>query len=392
MDIGGLLQLIDKTFPLPGRFRAHLPADIAGLSRLLTSARTEREALYLSKPALLSAYLRYFLPWNVYRLGLVFQSISIGGRAAGPFGLKDGGAVTDLGSGPLTFAIALYLAFPELRGIKLEIRCVDRSAPALEAGVKLFNALCQSKGGEAAWKIKTVHDSLDAPVRGQKAKLVTAVNVFNELPGRGSTAEKAAALLCKLRADSGDILVVEPGVPQSGAFIAALKSALTEKGIHIAAPCVNDSPCPLISPKNRTTGLNIGLQSQKQDRLSRSGKAKWCHFARDTADAPSALLKLSEAAGLPKERAVFSYLYAVGSPAPAGGQVRIISDAFPVKEHWGRYACCEKGLALLKGRRGEIEAIPSGSLYAARDGEGEADSKSGAAVCYTQDESARRKS
>ena len=64
----GIPALIEKTFPLPGRFRSALPSDVAELSRLLTSGRGERGLSYLGRPNLLSAYLRYFLPWNLYRL------------------------------------------------------------------------------------------------------------------------------------------------------------------------------------------------------------------------------------------------------------------------------------------------------------------------------------
>jgi hypothetical protein len=87
-------SLIDKVFPLPERFRVGLPRDVAELSRLLTSGRPERGASYLGKPALLSAYLRYFLPWNIYRLSRLLTSLSLE--------LKPNDAVNDLGAGPLT--------------------------------------------------------------------------------------------------------------------------------------------------------------------------------------------------------------------------------------------------------------------------------------------------
>ena len=99
MILDRLPGLIDKVFPLPERFRVGLPRDVAELSRLLTSGRPERGASYLGKPALLSAYLRYFLPWNIYRLSRLFTSL--------PLELKPHDAVNDLGAGPLTLAAAL---------------------------------------------------------------------------------------------------------------------------------------------------------------------------------------------------------------------------------------------------------------------------------------------
>jgi hypothetical protein len=411
-----LLRVIEETFPVPGRFRAALPGDVAELSRLLTSARPERDSGYLSRPNLLSAYLRYFLPWNVFRLYRLFSLVSgsgeIGGRpekagglpeAAGPneavslpketgpdeagslpkgpaglfLGLRGGGAVTDLGSGPLTLPIALWLFRPELRKLDLEFRCVDQSGSVLEAGKKLFAALKAAEGG--SWKIRTIHDSVNAPVRGEKAALVTAINVFNEVYQRdvpAFAAEKAARVLD--RSGGGSILVMEPGVPKSGAFIAALRGALLERGKRIAAPCTHEGPCPLPGTAGQARGrTGAGFSERRsggRDTESR-GKAKWCHFAFDTAEAPQELHRLSAAAGIPKERAVFSFLLAekAGQDPPAAQpKIRIISDAFPVPGGWGKYGCGyretpgagggadyeargETGLILLRGSKAEIE-------------------------------------
>jgi hypothetical protein len=372
-----LCRLVDETFPLPGRFRVRLPGDVAELSRLLTSARQERGAGYLNRPNLLQAYLRYFLPWNVFRLLKLFEGLSrensgalftpAGGALTG--GALIGGVITDLGSGPLTLPIALWAAFPALRRTELEFRCVDRSAPALEAGRSVFDVFRRASDEDSAranlWKIKTIHDAIDAPIRGGQAKLVCALNVFNEtrrgaLPDAG--AKKAAALLDKLCSEDGLILVMEPGVPQSGAFIAALRNGLLERGRNIAAPCPHGGPCPM---PGGTPGSG--------PRGERRGKAKWCHFAHNTESAPPELRRLSAAAGIPKERAVFSYLLtappAAPAPAPNTARVRVVSDAFPVSAGekrqdagWGRYGCCEKGLILLTGGRADINAAASGAL------------------------------
>jgi hypothetical protein len=97
--------------------------------------------------------------------------------------------------------------------------------------------------------------------------------------------------------------------------------------------------------------------------------AKWCHFAFDTVDAPSGLHRLSEAAGIPKERAVLSFLLAgptVPAPEPASTgalPVRLFSDAFPVAGGGtGRYGCSARGLALVKSKRGEAAGLESGAL------------------------------
>ncbi|MBO4759092.1 MAG: rRNA methyltransferase, partial [Spirochaetaceae bacterium] len=96
--------------------------------------------------------------------------------------------------------------------------------------------------------------------------------------------------------------------------------------------------------------------------------AKWCHFVRDTADAPSALAKRSEAAGLPKDRAAVSFVFAENTGgAPKAEKpaeklaVRIISDEIALPGgRKGRYACSRWGALLLTGR--QLKNIKSGSL------------------------------
>lgn len=365
--LDGFPALVDRLFPLPGRFRAGLPRDVAELSRLLTSGRGSRGEGYLGRPPLLSAYLRYFLPWNLYRLARVLPAL--------PLALKDGGAVTDLGSGPLTLPLALWIARPDLRPLSLEIRCLDRTEPALKAGKQLFAALA---GAAAPWKIRTIHAPLDAPVKGPPAALTAAVNVYNEILGDiphtdsralALAAGKEARRLSALTAPDGAVLVVEPGVPRSGEFIACLRAALREQGRPPRAPCAHAGPCPF--PGGRHAGE----------------KQKWCHFAFDTAAASPHLRELSAAAGLPKERAALSFLLAGGGQQDAvidvidaaagkeGTAIRVLSDPFPLPPaegkagRYGRYGCSEKGAVLVFGGQGAIDALEAGALFRAPEGE-----------------------
>jgi len=380
--LDNLPALIDKVFPLPARFRSGLPRDVAELSALLTSHREDRGGSYLGKPALLSAYLRYFLPWNIYRLCRLFNSL--------PLDLKPGDSVNDLGAGPLTLAISLWISHPDLRKIPLEFRCLDRTALVLDAGKKLFTALTAETGGTNSpacpWTTRTIrgelrrNGSLSVVIRGKPAALSAAANVYNELfwalsphdsDGLESFAENQARLLSSLTEKSGLILVVEPGIPRSGEFITHLRTRLMSEGRFPLSPCTHHAPCPFPG--------GVGLTG---------GKAKWCHFAFDTADAPAELQKLSVAAHLPKERAALSFILA--GPAPHAGtatkkaepsvKIRILSDSFPVDTSWGRYGCCEKGAVLVRGSRGRVEAAHSGALDELAIASGVRDEKSGAWV------------
>ena len=397
-----LPEIIDNAFPLPARYRQELKHDVAELSRLLTSGRKERSGSYLGKPAMLSAYLRYFLPWNIYRLCRLLSSL--------PFSLKARDCVNDLGAGPLTFAASLWISRPELRSVPLEFRCVDRTAAVLEAGKEFFNALvtavpaapmamppaCGETGNSAAcsWKIKTIrgelkrNGALSVEIRGEPAALSASVNLYNELfwdfspadsAGIEHFADKQARLLSSLTDSSGSIFVMEPGIPRSGEFISLLRSGLVKEGRQLLSPCPHRGACPF-------TTHRAGYS-----------KAKWCHFAFDTEDAPAELHKLSAAAKIPKERAVLSFIFAgpaCSEKLPQGRSVlsghvkiRIISDSFPVniqekkhtmKDNWGRYGCSERGLVLVTGSKEELARLPSGALEELPLLEGKIDEKSGA--------------
>ena len=359
-------ELIKKTFPVPGRFRSALPSDIAELSRLLTNKRGSRSLSYLSRPNFLSAYLHYFLPWNLYRLCLLLPNLD--------FPLSSGNTITDLGCGPLTFASALWIARPELRAIPLEINCIDRCAPALEAGKKFFAAVCAAaNGGNAPWKINLIREDVDirrgVTRKRNHAALVCAINIFNEIyealphnnvEGLRRMAANAAQLMHNEASPDASILTVEPGVPQSGQFVSFLRTAFLELGRRPASPCPHQAVCPMPG-----------------------GKTRWCHFAFETAAAPKELHRLSAAAGLPKERIVLSYLQ-TGAPssqaAKTAEKVRVISDAFPLPDkQFGRYGCSSQGLVLLTGEKIRIEKMASLSLAAsAFAAGGQRDKKSGA--------------
>jgi ribosomal protein RSM22 (predicted rRNA methylase) len=367
--LDSLPSLIKKTFPIPGKFRSALPSGIAELSRLLTNRRGDRSLSYLGRPNLLSAYLHYFLPWNLYRLCLLIPRLD--------FSLSPQDTITDIGCGPLTFASALWIARPDLRKVPLEFFCVDRSSPALEAGKKFFAALSE---GKSIWNIHLMREDIDfrqanITRKVKPASLVCAVNVFNEtyetishnnIEGLRRMAANAARLLSGFSSDNAFLLTVEPGVPQSGHFISLLRASLLELGIAPVSPCTHTLPCPLT-------------------------KKRWCHFAFETPDAPKELLRLSAAAGLPKERLVFSFLLAKAGEKTSTAKTkeektRVISDAFPLPGgRYGRYGCCAQGLVLLAGERNRMERTASLSLvtpvFAA---DGQRDKKSGALIAEVQ--------
>jgi hypothetical protein len=142
----------------------------------------------------------------------------------------------------------------------------------------------------------------------------------------------------------------------------------------------------------RDASLNRGGST---NRAGSGGKEKWCHFAFDTDDAPAKLHSLSVAAGIPKERAVLSFLLAGGDTQGATPDnriaVRVISDTFPVQNiggrlndhtaRFGRYACSAAGSVLITGSAEEMASTPAGTLLRLALPAGEKrDPKSGALI------------
>jgi len=359
--LDGIPALIDRAFPLPARFRSALPKNVAELSRLLTSGRGERGLSYMGHPPLLSAYLRYYLPWNLYRLCRLLPGLDIT--------LSPNDRVTDLGCGPLTFASALWLSREDLRSVPLEFNCVEQNRSALDAGKNFFSTLV---GENSPWKINAIKSDLKN-LKTKNANLVCAVNVFNEMYGDISRSNenslslnvgKVSRLLAGYGSASSAFLVVEPGFPRCGEFISLLRGAFLEQGILPLSPCPHDKTCPM--------------------RREFPGKNRWCHFAFETDDAPEALHRLSAAARLPKERAVLSFIYASHQRCAASDtedKLRIISDAFPLPHNrFGRYCCSTQGLVLLTGEKNVIEKKYYGSLTGYAIMEGRRDPKSGALI------------
>ena len=411
-----LEAVIEEAAPLQAKYRAGLKGDIRGLWEELTSDRESRSVDYLGTPPALSAYLRYFMPWNVFRLSAIFSNAD--------FCLPDNAVVVDIGSGPLTLPIALYASRPELREVPLTIYCMDRVERVLEAGKAIFETLClRTSGRLPPWRIELKKEGFGGPLP-ERAHLLAAANVFNEFfwkdkrPLGERAIDTSRALLSYLR-ENGSLFVMEPGDPRSGAFISALRAALIAEGASPLGPCPHALSCPMpgifrhLLPPEETRVVK-GDPNAAPSRFvlppvvmpKKRDKFPWCHFGVDTDRAPAWLQALSQEAGLPKERAVMSYLWAArgamarppaGIPDPMrssekerrarvgkGILVRVVSEPFALPEGaTGQYACTNLGYTLLKRPRGEESFEPGDLLEVATAPLQKYDEKSGAIVLPT---------
>ncbi|MBO4437867.1 MAG: hypothetical protein J5798_00835 [Spirochaetaceae bacterium] len=350
-------EIIQSESPLNSKQLCALPYKIRDLSHELTDTRGKRRLGYMNSKESIAAYVRYFSWWNLYRLCSVLESLP-----AGAFDfLGDGDAVLDIGSGPLTAVIALWLSRPELRQKKLNIIVTDLSHNALLLGEELYMAVAArtcADGGEP-WHITRIKGTFGVEIR-QKASFVICANMVNELvqDSERTPDEDAKNIQRKLFSyadEKAAFFLVEPGVPRGSRFISLFRDGFIRKGFNICSPCPQCAACAFPGTRN----------------------AKWCHFVRGTDEAPAALAKRSEAAGLPKDRAAVSFVFAEnisGAPKAAGAlsgasdgkpqktlAVRVVSDEIALPGgRKGRYACSRWGAVLLTGR--QLKDIKSGSL------------------------------
>lgn len=343
-----LPQALDEIMPLSRAHRATLPDAIRELSALLTYERAGLVRSYWSAPRLVSAYLRYFLPWNLVRLSQLLPNLTLPvPDAAGTVTPS----VVDLGSGPLTLPLALWIARPDWRHIPVDLVCVDTVSRPMELGKNLLESLAALTGEPLRWKIRTIRAPLMRVFRElSDPALILAGNVLNEGKNVFSSEEKMgdiAAALNRALPPEGTALFVEPGTRLGGTLIANLREAAQEQELVPLSPCPHLGECPLSGPRAR----------------------RWCHFTTE-AVAPAWLAELARRAKLPKHSLSLSFALlrrtATESPFAADGTIvpaRILSDAFPVVGMGrARYACTEEGLAIIPA----ADAIPSGALVACR--------------------------
>ena len=373
-------SIVQGVRPLSSRQLLRLPENIRDVSHLLTDQRGGRRMGYLNDTVALSAYMRYFQWWNLLRLTRLFA-----GLKPSQLNVPDNGICLDIGCGPLTVPIALWLARPDLREKKLTWYCLDHSQTALSLGEELYLAIAARSIADLAseqkslepWRIVRVKGELGVTVR-QRAHLVTAANVFNEVVEESGkppefTAKRAADIIMHYKDSSAQVLVVEPGTPPAVRFLTAFRGAMARKGLNVV------SPCPKGMEWTEGTAEGKGCACPMD-----GGRGnKWCHFTFSTENAPEKLQKLSSRAGLPKERASLAFVLASSSASKSATkenqlEIRVISE--PIKlpgERTGHYGCSRLGLVLVEST---TRLSPGQLLHVQEPSSPRRDKKSGALV------------
>ena len=365
-------DILQNIKPLSSKQLYQLPNLIKELSHQLTDERSSRHNGYMNQTVMLTAYSRYFMWWNLFRLTNLFRGFP---KNCFEF-LKDDDYCLDLGSGPLTIPVALWLSRPELRKKKLTWYCTDISQTALSLGEEIYlsvvaKTISSENENIEPWKIIRVKGELGTEIRN-KASFVTCANMFNELyydtaKPLEEQAKKYTNTLISYATEKSMILVVEPAFPRSSRFISLTRDALIRKKFSIISPCPHTKECCMDGRKG----------------------GKWCHFVLDTSFAPKKLHKLSDKAGLPKDRASLSFVFAQNFEEIQNDElkIRVVSDMIKLPQNaTGRYACSKLGLTLVKSNFTNSKKFDSGSLISTEDAtnkiesSAKIDTKSGAKI------------
>jgi len=334
-------QIVQSVRPLNSKQLQQLPHNIKEFSHQLTDERSNRRLGYMNEAIQLSVYTRYYLWWNLVRQVRLFSNMDESAFPALSENDEKEIIALDIGTGPLTVVTALWLARPELRSKKITWYVLDVSQNSMKVGEDIFLSVA-AKTKTEPWKIIRVKGSFGTHIN-QKADFITCGNAMNEMEQTSDMPPefKAKKLYEQLKAYAAPgckYFLIEPGVPKSARLLSLFRTRFIKDGLSVQAPCPHADECPMNGFKAYTGSQN-----------------KWCNFAFSTEDAPRKLLKLSDMAKLPKERAVLSFISAVPkddakekNTAEGTLILRIASD--PLKlPGWqtGFYACSELGLTLV---------------------------------------------
>ncbi len=275
--------------PIPRGHQRDLPFAVRDLSRMLTTERGNLHKPYWAAPRFLSAYMHFFMPWNVFRLSCLLPGL--------PLHLEADDLILDLGSGPLTLPLALWCSLPALREIPLHFVCTDVTTRPMEVGLGVFRHLA---GEQSPWRFTLQKAPVRQAIAGleRPAACIMAGNVLNELqaPKQGTLEDATTSLMsfaARKLVPGGTMLLVEPGTRLGGKMVTLARQGLLEAGVAPLAPCTHAEACPM-QPGREREGYGPTYTG-------------WCHFTLPAEAAPKALHGLGERAGIERESLAISF-------------------------------------------------------------------------------------
>ena len=217
-----------------------LAADVMRLSRLLTKERDGLPAAYLRDEGLRRAYVRYFLPANMYKIHIPLTELSLH-----PKNLlsKERLRILDIGAGPGTSLLGVMEFFGrQAQKPSLAFTAVDEVPENLREAEALFQEYRNGHHINASLHIvKSTIERLEHHLEGGFDVIVLS-NVLNELfPGdTEKTAKRAEVLknvLHRHLGPDGSCVIIEPALRETSREMAEVVCNLLAEGFTIYAPC-----------------------------------------------------------------------------------------------------------------------------------------------------------
>ena len=301
---------------------AALTRAIVDRSRRYTS---ERDRPAADRTADLAARAMFFTVADAMKLAVPLgELIHRGGLpAARPLRL------VDLGAGCGAMSLGAIAALPP--GTALDIRAIDRDAPALAIARAAVHRFATARGATVAFASETGDVGRAAL---PAADLVVLGSVLNELPADAQLAVVLRALAAI--GDDGCVIVVEPALRDTSRALHEVRDAVLRGGHgHVFAPCTRTAaPCPALADPD-----------------------DWCHEDRALA-LPRRTTELARLTHLRDSGMKFAYLVLRRGPlalVDAAGAWRVVSAAMPAKGKREVIGCSAAGrvpLRLLRRHRG----------------------------------------
>lgn len=412
-----LWRVLDEIMPLNAARRRDLPVACRELSALLTTERSDLSLPYWTTPRLTSAYLRYFLPWNLIRLLPLLPSLPLTLPASASTAREAESArtlIVDLGSGPFTLPLALWLGRPDFRAAPITLICADTAPHPLHLGRDIFEALRRELDPSSPWEIHALRAPLGQALHRLRGRpwLISAGNVLNELEEKsrraGAWQDKISAFAqdaARILLPGGFLFGLEPGTRQGAKLIRALRETAMYGGLpgfpdDDFEDDFSDNDTEVSETEEASAFGTFDNHSHRMDEqwtdgqaektprlvplspcphaehcpMDRPGTSAWCHVNAPASDAPGELRTLSRRAGLDKDSVSLSFLLLhkpgeneIASPASRAGTLpaRLLSEPFILPGYPGRarYACTPKGLALVP----DCAMLPPGALCTVED-------------------------
>jgi ribosomal protein RSM22 (predicted rRNA methylase) len=322
-----------------------LAEDVRRLSNLLTKEREGLPAAYLRDPGLRKAYLAYFLPPNLEKIGVPLREL---GLHPAKLLAKDHLHILDLGSGPGTALLGIRQFFARSRmQVRLECTAVDQVGENLREAETLFREQSGVAGVPAT--LATVTSSIKAIAEhsGGPFDLIVLSNVLNELYlGDPEAAMKRRLLVGRimdhLLAPDGSCIIIEPALRETSRDLLLVRDGLADAGYTVYSPCLVQGHCPaLVNPKD------------------------WCHEDRPW-DPPEIIREIDSRIGLRKDSLKFSYVVLrkdgrTLAEACGPDAYRVVSEPLDSKGKSERYLCGQQGRKL--ATRLDRDVVPGNETF-----------------------------